>query len=281
LSFNSNGLGTYTWDGEISDVQVYDAALSASEIWDIYANSKPRATNQVSRWKLNGNALDEWGSNDGTVSGALPLPARANTPVVGDSLNQRSIASFDGVNDYVSIGVTSAHYTGTGLSYSIWFKAPPDLSDYLSLYSDYDGSASYTGTLIRISNTGVLFFYMQSKTQGNVFAMDAGTGHDDNNWHHLAFTWDGSTGVAAQLYIDNVLIVSANASYALAGFAAPDYGTYSIGRQNSGTSYTFEGELANLAIYNDARTASEILTDYENGYIDESDANLVSYWPRW
>jgi hypothetical protein len=46
-----------------------------------------------------------------------------------------------------------------------------------------------------------------------------------------------------------------------------------------GLTNLFNGQIANVAIYNDVRTPSEIQTDFLNGYVDTTDANLVSYYP--
>tara|TARA_R110002110_G_scaffold205320_1_gene417590 strand:- start:1459 stop:5328 length:3870 start_codon:yes stop_codon:yes gene_type:complete len=284
LSFNSNGLGTYTWDGEISDVQVYDAALSASEIWDIYANSKPRATNQVSRWKLNGNALDEWGANDGTVSGALPLPARANTPVVGDSLNQRSIASFDGVNDYISIPDSADLSFGNGttdseFSYGFWIKANEANGDGLVTKRDIGVAEEYEVQFSGVPADGMLFQIWDASTNGKIATKTGVAWEHVGEWAYVVVTYDASSTVGGmKTYVNGLEIPTTDVSSG-SYTAMEDTGEDVVfGAFNDPSGY-FGGNIVNVALYSDVRTASEVLTDYENGYIDETDANLVSYWP--
>jgi hypothetical protein len=78
LSFNSNGLGTYTWNGELADIRVYDDVLTADEIKYLYTNgdqgSDPTTANLVSQWLLDEGtgttATDNAGSNNGTITSA-------------------------------------------------------------------------------------------------------------------------------------------------------------------------------------------------------------------
>jgi surface protein len=63
--------GVYDIEGLIDDVAFFDAALSAATISDMYNNGVPtdlkNAANIIHWWKLNNDALDAIGSNDGTL----------------------------------------------------------------------------------------------------------------------------------------------------------------------------------------------------------------------
>ena len=54
---------------------------------------------------------------------------------------------------------------------------------------------------------------------------------------------------------------------------------YSNNGGASSPNWAFYGQISNVAIYNDARTAAEILEDYKSGYVDLTDPNLVAYYP--
>ena len=271
-------------DGDLADSQLYDAALSTSEIWDIYANSKPRATNQVSRWKLNGNALDEWSTNHGTVSGAIPLPARANTPVIGDSLNQRSIASFDGVNDVVDVGDDSSlqNIFDGGGTLSTWVYTAGDGGGSGGRIAD-KRSASGTGWIFMrdaggIGGVGELRLYHEfSTTSGGWNA--TGTLLTIGEWTHVAVTYNNSSIANNPIFYINGVAQPISENSTPVGTRDSDVGQdMNIGNVDNLTT-AWDGQIANLSVYSDIRTDSEILTDYENGYIDEDNANLVSYWP--
>jgi hypothetical protein len=266
------------YDGDISDMQIYDAELTPSEIWNIYANSKPRATNQVSRWKLNSNALDEWGSNDGTVSGAIPLPARANTPIVGDSLNQRSIASFDGVNDEISFGADSSLAISGDLSIEGWIYLRETLAGNSYLFGKMGGDNTDRGYSFRVLTAGQAAFISYAEIAAGTTVSFAGTSTLlPNLWYHIAATRsDGEQNI----YVNGVLENSDTKSgpWDTSSQNGMIGAGFSTGPTWVPTQFT-EGSVANVAVYNDIRTASEILVSYQDGYVDTSNANLVSYWP--
>ncbi|VGO11475.1 hypothetical protein PDESU_00019 [Pontiella desulfatans] len=72
----------------------------------------------------------------------------------------------------------------------------------------------------------------------------------DNGWHHLAFTYDGTT---AKYYIDGVLRRS------LASDFTPDTGSFLVlGAQDTAGNEQFGGLVDDLSVYDTALTAEEI-----------------------
>ena len=265
------------WKGSLSDLRAYSEALSEATILSYVADSiEPSTTNLEGHWKLDGNALDSTANdNDGTVSGATFQQGFENAPQVGDALNQREVASFDGVNDSISVADDGSQSGMSGLTLSGWVWIP----------TDYSFNSSGTDNFLSKDASGQRAYYIGSFTGGvgRFLVSDDGSTKDAINtvtelplseWFHIAGTYDGST---IKIYLNGVEDNTASTVNATGTINASTQQLL-FGYNGFGTGNYFEGKLANFNIYSDVRTASEILTDYQNGYVDTSDANLVSYW---
>jgi hypothetical protein len=113
--------GTRAFNGFIDEVEIFNRALSASEILAIYnAGSSGKCkpcfappTGIVSWWRGEGDAIDCVGANDGsTENGATFAPG-----MVGQAF------SLDGVDDYLDMGNSDAFNFGSGdFAISFWAK---------------------------------------------------------------------------------------------------------------------------------------------------------------
>jgi hypothetical protein len=121
-------------------------------------------------------ALDEWGSNDGTINGAV---------YSADAIRGLSM-SFDAVGENVNVGQGYDSANGT---FSFWFNSRINPSDARFLLSDRGPSNEY-----------IQFTYQNDQSIN--FRIFDGSGHStdnteaipDNTWHHIVGTW-GSDGM--------------------------------------------------------------------------------------
>jgi prepilin-type N-terminal cleavage/methylation domain-containing protein len=75
--------------------------------------------NLVSEWKLDGNANDSWGVNNGTLVGPTHLPVLKT----GSDCISGSCYSFDGTEDYINIGdKDNLSFSDNVFTISGWFK---------------------------------------------------------------------------------------------------------------------------------------------------------------
>lgn len=205
----------------------------------------------ISRWTFDtadisgSTAVDSWGSNDGTISGAT-------TGVAGE-LNEAY--SFDGTDDYVSIpniGLSSAssfslsawvNLDGTGSNQTLMGRYDGS-DDILSIY--WDGS----GWECRIGHVG------GSEQQFKGGSANAGS------WTHIAVTFD-SSGPTTTIYQDGSSVASSSNS--LADFADSTTGPH-IGRRSDGSGL-LGGDIDDPRIYDKALSSSEVSNLYNNGSI--------------
>jgi len=186
--------------------------------------------------------------NDGTIDDDI---LRLN--FLGDNL------TFSGSGNTIQVDTT---LNTSSYSKALWFKAP----------------TSPTGNFISTQGAGHYFWYASGSKIGiahNGTATSGTTGllstHDynDGQWHHAVATYEGST---LSLYIDGEL-ESQNTSVT----TPPSDTTIEIGSFNGGNG-SFNGEMAELSIWNKALTPSEI-TKIIHSSLKGNESGLVGYWP--
>jgi len=174
-----------------------------------------------------------------------------------------SYLSFDGSNDYVT------------------FSQVPSLTNQLTMECLFYMNSFVSSQDRLISNGDNYVLYFTSSSNLNFYMNNQGgdistSGTFVGNWKHIVATYNGTT---KGLYVDGVLKSSANATGNI-----PNGNILNLGAYQNDSSYTFNGRLNQVRIYNKALSQSEILQNYYNGPIVTSgltmalDAgNLVSY----
>ncbi|MFA6494950.1 MAG: LamG-like jellyroll fold domain-containing protein [Candidatus Paceibacterota bacterium] len=180
-------------------------------------------------------AYDSSGSgNSGTFYGS-PTRIASTTCEAGSCL------SFDGVGQRVNLGSVQ---TGTSTTVSAWIKTTTSFQR--PVFSNR-GSGLYFGV-----SSGRFFIYDNTATPSP--GMSSAIAVNDNNWHHIAWTSNGSVSL---MYVDGVLNVTQNQS------RASDTGVAYIAYDAPNNEY-FPGSVDDVRVYNRALSASEISSLYNN-----------------
>lgn len=288
LYFGSRADNSQFSDTHVSDHIYIDGEPTESEMWDLYANSKlPTTGTLVARWRFDGNANDSSGNgNNGTVSGATLLTDYRDFPAVGYSLIESAdtqVSVFDGSNDEIivadnsSLSFTDGAGNDQPFSISAWVKPYGFSSGANTIISKRQGSSAEWF----IGHTGntIYFWAYKSNVSGAIGATINYT-FEANKDYHIVCTYDGSevyTGF--KVYINGVQLTTVSGGF---GTGYTGMGNTSaevnIGSLDSISNYFYEGQISNVAIWDDVRTQAEVTTDYQNGWIDTTDGNIVSYW---
>ncbi len=250
----------YHFIGKLDEVRIYNRALSASEVSDLY-NYAP---GPIAHWKFDegvGTTAYDSSSNGNNASfGTGSSTPTWTTGKTGKALN------FDG-NDYV---------TGTGIglpngtnpkTIEAWFKTTASLGSNiwatLFMYGTYAsnqmallGISSSTDTDCGTSNS------LSASQHGD--AVCGTTSVNDGRWHHGTVVINGNS---YSLYIDGSLQKTGTMTTNTTG------NTFYIGA-NSGNNFT--GQIDDVRIYNYARSQSQILEDMGGQNIASSQTKLGS-----
>ncbi len=207
----------------------------------------------VAHWKLDGDAIDSAGSNDGTIYGAIPTTGQIDGAL-----------SFDGSGDYVELPDNEPVWLPqNNFTLSAWayFERDIGIVDYI-LDLNAAGSSNPANMLgyamQRAQGTGKLSFFMftVANSAERLISNDI---LEKNKWYHLVAVRDGTTQV---IYIDGQLDASRTCSADPIDFVGNyDNDKVSIGRfSRSGNPNAahFNGKIDDVRIYDRALSAKEV-----------------------
>lgn len=184
--------------------------------------------------------------------------------------NPFDVAEFDGVDGYVhSPNSTSLSSGINAVTVAFWIY--PTKTGNNSWIDRYDNIANGQWVIGRYSNN----IYAWVTDGSNYGGRRSSVTPSLNEWSYVVFTFDAGE---VKIYINGQRTDDSDFSSAPTSMKNVVMETR-IGKPNGGISGYFDGKIANVAIYNDVRTDTEILADYQNESINTNDANLVSFWP--
>ena len=251
--------------GSMCDCRLYDAALDATTIANLYGGENI-TTNLVGHWlKDTPSLLDHSGTNDGTNEGS----AFAYDNPSPDVEFGKASRSFDrSLVQYVSVADSATFPTGAQ-THACWFK--PDATS--------SGGQSIIGKWGNGGNLSFLLYYLNA----NLGAYISGDGSSVINtptysispstgtWHHAAFVFVPSTSLT--LYVNGSQV-----GQTTSGVPATLYDSsaeYRIGRMDRSYSAPFGGHVCDVRMY-DADLSSTDITALYNGTNVET--NLIGHW---
>ena len=189
--------------------------------------------------------------------------------------NYTSALNFDGLNDYIDLGGDSSLFPTTAITVSVWVKASTQ------------GNFKY---ILAAPNTVTYPAYgFQVKTSGASqyvqFVLNTGTAIIspfadvlDNNWHHIAATYNGSS---LKMFVDGSEVgtgTSTSGSIIYGPGSGTGAGKLLMGDFGS-SSLFFTGSLSNCSIYSSALSAAQVQTLYNSGTPETAiSSSPISWW---
>ena len=262
LYFMNRGGTTLFNAGLIDEVRVYDRALGASEITDLYRLGASRlkvntptsgylTSGLVGNWSFDGSATNWTSATAGTTNdlsgqgntGTMTNMSRSSSPKPGIS---GQALSFDGSDDYVA--TPSIPYIST-FSFSFWIKTTTTVTNAPVFYWGWYRYAVVNSSVFPSPNK--IFF-----ATGGDTAVVSSVSVNDGKWHHVGYFCRGSSH---SLYVDGVLQDSQSTS--LVGEGGGIY----MGSGNDGGTPYYAGLVDEFHIYNRALSQSEIMELYNLG----------------
>ncbi|GAA5118651.1 choice-of-anchor D domain-containing protein [Luteolibacter yonseiensis] len=192
------------------------------------------------------------GGTPGTIGTNVTLGAAGK---FGTSFTFNNDATQNGIVEMGNATAFAALTASQKVTVSVWLKwTTPGGRDCAVFLGNDTGAARY----IDVGTTSAGAVYGRSRdaaTTGGAFADIAlGTGLNDGQWHHVAYTSNAATDVT-QLYIDGVLVGSTSSP----AFTFPAFNNFEIGRLGrSSPTDAYAGSVDELRIYDTILSASDI-----------------------
>jgi hypothetical protein len=281
VTFGNNYLQEKTFNGTLDDIRVYNRALSASEVKQLYnmgagtkvnasataGNSFGLSSGLVGYWTfdskdLKNNVADRSKQgNTGYMQGFTSTSSAVTVGKIGQGLK------FDGVDDYVNAKTGSIlNITGQNITISAWINPKTfgggTLGRIVNKHTTTD-SAGYAFFLDSSNTTNGLSFAINDSTSGNGnIAVSVANIISLGKWQHVVAVYNGS-GVS--FYVNGIKKVS-NA-YNISGKNISDNSTlpFYIGGRSADALRQFNGSLDDIRVYNRALSASEVKQIYNMG----------------
>ncbi len=259
---NLSGIGSLDYMyGNVSNVQIYDTALSGKSIMQIYnegMNGTPLYTQSLAGWyPLDGNANDYVNSSGSGIPFGVTYP---NRKYIGKNQNVFTL-NFKGENSgsYVNLGGALTNLSGD-LSVATWVY-PLNYSNYDYAFSNArDCCGSYNGFEIGLDGHQGLFKIWNTSLGSGNYEYATGGNASYDAWTLLVGTYNGTH---IDLYMNGKL-VSSNAATVPAGTPA-SFNSY-IGALGVGpTTYEFNGTVADVQVYDIALNSSTVKQLYYQG----------------
>jgi hypothetical protein len=235
---------SFAFEGEIDNLRVYNYARTPVQVaWD-YNRGKP-----VGWWKMDefsGTQVDDWSgnANHGVMTNMDPSTDRVEGKF-GKALD------FDGGDDYVDLP-NDVEYDDQVSAFA-WFKS--EGSPAGGYHIIFGGS----NLEISIPTSGAIRTGIYTSAR---FVSNHGSGLTDGNWHHIGFTFDGST---KNSYIDGEYV---GQQTGITGTLISSFSYRRIGRFGSDPGYYLNGLVDDARIYNYALTAEQIRQVYNGGAVN-------------
>jgi Concanavalin A-like lectin/glucanases superfamily/Secretion system C-terminal sorting domain len=201
----------------------------------------------VGWWPFNGNANDESGNgNQGKVNGAT-LTADRNGKA-------NSAFSFDGVNNFIDLGILSSLNCTKPFTISTWFNqnSSPG-NDMLFCKGDYAQMNQFKGELAWY---GKISFGM--RTNGNQQDVIGTLVINNGKWHQGLWVNDGNGNI--QIYVDGKIEVTGKVTNLINLNES-----LVLGKLGKYTNYFYKGQIDDFAVWNRALTQQEITALYTGG----------------
>ncbi len=205
--------------------------------------------NLVSEWKLNGNADDAWGSNNGTLVGPTHLPVvKSGSDCVSGGCYQ-----FDGTEDRIDFGNDSSLNFVDAITIEAWIYP-------------ITWSGSYPRIIVKETGTGVNSYALYVNPS-SILTFVAGGSLSSvstiplNRWTHIVGTYNRNGGANnKKLYIDGALNNKVTVTDAIV------VTTYNVTMgNNSDNSRQFNGKIDEVRVYNESISAAGIRQSYYSG----------------
>jgi hypothetical protein len=226
---------TVAFDGIINEVAIWEVALDADAVTQIYNSGVPLDLTSDSGNYDNSDSLVGYWRNDGNTT----WTDRANT----------GVASFDGTDDYIDTGASPRALVGSSSAFTVsaWINAQDDDNDYIVGAMESGAERFY----LRVVDNGGTGYVKWG--YGDTASSDQLAPVNLNQWHHVVWTYDTTN---AKVYVDGSL----KYTNAISGKTITNTDNLYIGalNNNGSTANYFRGKIANVNVFNTALTATEV-----------------------
>jgi len=249
--------------GLMDEVRVWSVARTEAEI---NANKDQALTGKEGH-------LEAYYTVDGDVGSTIQDKTANNRDA---TLANGQVLTLDGTGDFVQIADDNSLDVTSAITVETWFKTT-GTEDFSTLMYKVGTSGSGPGWKLGFGTDGTLRGDIQT-TGTNRIAISSSDRYDDGQWHHVAMTYDNTNNPI--LYVDGIDVsgtVTLVGAATVANHLAANDGALMLGEDPNLAARDFNGQMDEVRIWSDVRTAEEIQA-HMNDTLKDTPAGLVAYY---
>ncbi len=218
--------------------------------------------NLVAHWKLDDSAADEVASYPATWVGAAAYGTEVVAPEssAAANLNGSWLAAGTGINFERHEAFTASAWIKGGI------QNASIVGDMVHL-EGHQGWELHVGTDANGASNQSVTVWLNSDYPANAIQVNASVPVLDEQWHHVAFTYDGSSSAAGvKIYIDGATVTTITGLDSLGGnIANGTAAAMNMGTRMNGAAHGFTGMIDEVAIFAHEASAAEMALIFSGG----------------
>ncbi len=274
LNLGRRNDGTMYADADMTEVRIWNTARSASHIRDnMYTTLAGNESGLIACYKTgegSGSTLDDATThgNDLTLYGGATWVNIPNPYLAG---------IYDGANDYIDCGDNTSLDYFSGITVEAWVKVTSySQPDQKIIGRTADSFSSFFSLSLK---SGQIYPEVRGVGDGSTHSLTAGS-VPAGVWTHVAFTYASGASASFIAYVNGVEVASVTGYTGGALDFSGTAGNLIMGAASwSIIDYLFYGQLDEVRVWNEVRSASEI-QEYMCRSIPDpgNELNLVAYY---
>jgi hypothetical protein len=300
VATDSNSMGSYSYSGyqkcvigsmpnypgeyfpgTIDQVRVYDVALTATDVANLYNNETvstantlafPTGKTAIATYKLDGDGVDISGNHSGVGDSNVKYDYSGTDTNIEYRFGRFGQAAvFNGSSSYISAGNPNSE--GGARSFSAWIKTTS--TAFQSIITN--GGASHASGLNMFVYNNKLYS-TSGKGNGENYGPTSSESINTGSWVHCVLTMSGTAiGSTLKTYVNGAL----DGTHTTTILITDTYDAFRIGGRYINGSYAaawFNGQIDQVRIFNSELTSSQVTQLYnEKPETDTSNFKTVLY----
>ncbi len=239
----TEGGGTGRLNGVIDDLKIYNRALSANEVYEVYEQIP---STPVVQWNFPGH----YGTTNSTT---FPFSTPNGTGLSSDRFGNTNSALYINNSGSVATGVTSLPVGNSARTISFWFKRSQSDFQELFVYGG-NGSTSCFGVYVTANGSFVNYHTQNNST----YVAMSGSSNEPiapDTWHHITVVY---TQDSSMIYRNG----SSIGRFAFNSTLTTTGTNLLLGKVLTTSQNPFQGTIDEIKVYNGALSPLEIANQY-------------------
>ncbi|QJE95288.1 lamin tail domain-containing protein [Luteolibacter luteus] len=217
----------------------------------------------VAHWKLDSSSAEETASYPATWGAA---PTYQNSVAAPESTAAADLAE----GNWLAAGTGIDFERHQPFSATAWIKGGAQDSAVVGDMVQSEGPQGWelhVGTTVNGADSQSVTVWLANDYPASAIQVNASVPVLDNQWHHVAFTYDGSSsGSGVKIYVDGLPVATTVSLDTLgANISNAAFSPLNIGTRMNGANHNFTGSIDEVALFNHEASAGEMAAIFQFG----------------